>query len=315
VALVGKRLSSIDGGNRESLKIALPEGLIKPTSKLLVDFRLDARERRSCSRVTDQQLWGTLHSNTSFDLKRTNAFQLPDLKLLQYGFPFNAPQDLSSTVIVLPKAPTVSDVMTLLELSARLGRLSKANSVQLAVYTADTFPKELREKRHLIGIGTQNNFPFPEAITAGDFALRDLGRQRVKTEIQPSPANDGVVKEIISPWNKERVLLALTSQTEKGLEQVQSLFRQDPLFFQIKEDTALISANTAKSEASDPNAYALEFLQREQKRQIDKTPVPNRVFRFVSGSWFLLGPAIVAATLLLYGVVQLYLKRVSGQAK
>lgn len=315
VALVGKRLSSIDGGNRESLKIALPEGLIKPTSKLLVDFRLDARERRSCSRVTDQQLWGTLHSNTSFDLKRTNAFQLPDLKLLQYGFPFNAPQDLSSTAIVLPKAPTVSDVMTLLELSARLGRLSKANSVQLAVYTADTFPKELREKRHLIGIGTQKNFPFPEAITAGDFTLRDLVRQRVKTEIQPSPANDGVVKEIISPWNKERVLLALTSQTEKGLEQVQSLFRQDPLFFQVKEDTALISANTAKSEASDPNAYALEFLQREQKRQIDKTPVPNRVFRFVSGSWFLLGPAIVAATLLLYGVVQLYLKRVSGQAK
>lgn len=315
VALVGKRLSSIDGGNRESLKIALPEGLIKPTSKLLVDFRLDARERRSCSRVTDQQLWGTLHSNTSFDLKRTNAFQLPDLKLLQYGFPFNAPQDLSSTAIVLPKEPTVSDVMTLLELSARLGRLSKANSVQLAVYTADTFPKELREKRHLIGIGTQKNFPFPEAITAGDFTLRDLVRQRVKTEIQPSPANDGVVKEIISPWNKERVLLALTSQTEKGLEQVQSLFRQDPLFFQVKEDTALISANTAKSEASDPNAYALEFLQREQKRQIDKTPVPNRVFRFVSGSWFLLGPAIVAATLLLYGVVQLYLKRVSGQAK
>jgi len=315
VALVGKRLSSIDGGNRESLKIALPEGLIKPTSKLLVDFRLDARERRSCSRVTDQQLWGTLHSNTSFELKRTNAFQLPDLKLLQYGFPFNAPQDLSSTAIVLPKEPTVSDVMTLLELSARLGRLSKANSVQLAVYTADTFPKELREKRHLIGIGTQKNFPFPEAITAGDFTLRDLVRQRVKTEIQPSPDNDGVVKEIISPWNKERVLLALTSQTEKGLEQVQSLFRQDPLFFQIKEDTALISANTAKSEASDPNAYALEFLQREQKRQIDKTPVPNRVFRFVSGSWFLLGPAIVAATLLLYGVVQLYLKRVSGQAK
>lgn len=315
VALVGKRLPSIDGGNKETLKIALPETLIKPTSKLQVDFRLDARERRSCSRVTDQQLWGTLHADTSFAIKRTNAFALPDLKLLQYGFPFAAPQDLSSTAIVLPKEPSVGDLMTLLEFSARLGRLSKANSIQLSVYTTDTFPQDLKDKRHIVAIGTQKSFPFPEAITAGDFALRDLARQRIKSEIQPSPDNDGVVKEIISPWNKERVLLALTSQTEQGLEQVQSLLRQDPLFFQLKEDTVLVSANSPKPEVSDPNAYSLEFIQREEKRQIDKTPVPNRVFQLVSGSWFLLGPAIVAATLILYGVVQLYLKRVSSPAK
>jgi len=166
-----------------------------------------------------------------------------------------------------------------------------------------------------VAIGTQKTFPFPEALTTTDFTLRDLARQRVKSEIQPSPDNDGVVKEIISPWNKERVLLALTSQTEQGLEQVQSLLRQDPLFFQLKEDTVLVSANSPKPEVSDPNAYSLEFLQREQKRQIDKTPVPNRVFQLVSSSWFLLGPAIVAATLLLYGVVQLYLKRVSSPVK
>jgi hypothetical protein len=316
VALMGKRLTSIDGGSKESLKVTLPEALIKPNSKLQVDFRLDARERRSCSRVTDQQLWGTLHANTSFELHRANIVQLPDLKLLQYGFPFAAPQDLSSTAIVLPKEPSTSDLMTLLEFSARLGRLSKANSVQLAAYTADTFPKELKDKRQLVAIGTQKNFPFPEALTAGDFALKDLlARQRNKSEIKPSPDNDGVVKEIISPWSKDRVLLVLSSQTEKGLEQVQSLFRQDPLFFQVKDDTVLISANSQNPEVNDPNAYTLEFLQREQKRQIDKTPVPNRVFRFLSGSWFMLGPAIVAATLILYGVVQLYLKRISGQEK
>ena len=316
VALVGKRLTSIDGGSKESLKVTLPQDSLKPNSKLQVDFRLDARERRSCSRVTDQQLWGTLHANTSFELHRANIVQLPDLKLLQYGFPFAAPQDLSSTAIVLPKEPSTSDLMTLLEFSARLGRLSKANSVQLAAYTADTFPKELKDKRQLVAIGTQKNFPFPEALTAGDFALKDLlARQRNKSEIKPSPDNDGVVKQIISPWSKDRVLLVLSSQTEKGLEQVQSLFRQDPLFFQVKDDTVLISANSPNPEVNDPNAYTLEFLQREQKRQIDKTPVPNRVFRFLSGSWFMLGPAIVAATLILYGVVQLYLKRISGQEK
>src|SRR4028119_1300789 len=316
VALIGKRLTSIDGGNRETLTIPLPGNLITPTSKIQVDFRLDARERRSCSRVTDQQLWGTLHGDTSFTLKRTNAVQLPELKLLQHGFPFAAPQDLSSTAIVVPKEPSTTDLMTLLEFSTRLGRLSKADSVQLSVYTSDKFPKELQAKRQLVGIGIQKNFPFPEAMTSGGFQLKDaLERLWNKTEIQTLPANDGVIKEIISPYASDRVLLALSGQTEKGLEQVQSLLRQDPLFFQLKEDTVLISANTPKPDANDLNAYNLEFLQREQKRQVDKTPLPNQVFRVLSGSWFMLAPALVAATLILYGVVQLYLKRIGGQEK
>jgi len=316
VALVGKRLTSINGGTRETLKVALPGDLIKPTSKLEVDFRLDARERRSCSRVTDQQLWGTLHADTSFNLKSTNAVQLPDLRLLQHGFPFAAPQDLSTTAIVVPKKPSPTEISTLLEFSTRLGRLSKAKSVQLAVYAGSSKTPEQLKKRQLVGIGTQKTFPFPEALKAGDFQIKEgQERQQNLSEIQTLPDSDGVIKEIISPFASDRILLALTGQTENGLKQVQDFLRQDPLFFQLKEDTVLISANTANPEAYDPNAYNLEFLQREPKRTVDKTPVQRRVFRFVSGSWFMLAPAMVAACLILYGVIQLYLKKIAGQEK
>ncbi len=316
VALVGKRLTSINGGTRETLKVALPGELIKPTSKIQVDFRLDARERRSCSRVTDQQLWGTLHADTSFNLKRINTVELPNLELMRYGFPFAASQDLSQTAIVLPKSPNLGEISTLLEFSTRLGRLSKAKSVQLAVHTADSVNKEQLSLRQLVGIGTASRFPFPEAIKSGEFQLSDrLGRQRSRTLVQTLPDFDGVIKETISPHASDKVLLALTAQTEKGLGQVQDFLRQDPLFFQLKDDTVLISANTANPEPYDPNAYNLDFLEREPKRTVDKTPVPSQVVRFVTGSWFMLGPAMVAATLILYGVVQLYLKRVAGQAK
>jgi hypothetical protein len=314
LALLGKRLSSIDGGNKEKLKIALPEDLIKPNSKLSVDFRLDARERRSCSRVTDQQLWGTMHADTSFELKRANAVQLPDLKLLQTGFPFTAPQDMSSTAIVLPKEPSIQEIGTLLEFSKRLGRISKADSLQLEVYTVDKFSKEKREKRHLVGIGSRKTFPFPEVLTTGDFDLKEqLVRQRNVSEIQTNPDNDGVIKEIISPYNKERVLLALTSQTDKGLEQVQSLWRLDPLFFQLKEDTALVSAKEANPDITDANSYVIEFLQREKRVKIDKTPLPNKFFQVLGSSWLLLGPAMIASGIILYGLIQLFLKRISGE--
>lgn len=314
LALLGKRLSSIDGGNKEKLKIALPEDLIKPTSKLSVDFRLDARERRSCSRVTDQQLWGTMHADTNFELKRATAVQLPDLKLLQTGFPFSAPQDLSSTAVVLPKEPSLQELGTLLEFSKRLGRISKADSMQLEVYTVDNLPKEKREKRHLVGIGSRKTFPFPEVLNTGDFDLKEqLVRQRNVSEIQTNPDNDGVIKEIISPYSKERALLALTSQTDKGLEQVQSLLRLDSLFFQLKEDTALISAKDTNPDVSDANAYAVEFLQREKRVKIDKTPLSNKFFQILANSWLLLGPAIIASGIILYGIIQLFIKRISGE--
>ncbi|NER46109.1 MAG: cellulose biosynthesis cyclic di-GMP-binding regulatory protein BcsB [Symploca sp. SIO1A3] len=318
VALVGKRLTSINGGESEKLKVDLPGDLLGPDSKIQIDFRLDARERRSCSRVTDQQLWGTLDADTSFKLNPSNTVQLPDLKLLRYGFPFGAPQDLSNTAIVLPQEPSPSELMTALEFSKRMGRLSQAESVKLAVYTQESFkslPDEERDKLHLVGIGTRAKFPFPETFAGDDgFELGDdQSRSLGESEVRPDPDYDGVIKEIISPWNDERVLLALSSQTKKGLDQVQDLLRLDPLFFQIKEDTVLISANSSNANAYDPNAYNLEFLQRSQKLEVDRTPVSQQILRFLAGSWFMLGPAIVAATLILYGIVQLYLKRISEQ--
>lgn len=316
VVLVGKRLTSINGGAQESLTVDLPGNLIKPTSKLQVDFRLDARERRSCSRVTDQQLWGTLHADTNFSLSRTTAAMLPDLMLLRSGYPFAAPQDLSQTTLVVPKTPTARDLQTMLELSSRLGRLAKAESVQLQAYTVDALPSERRAGDHLVGIGTRKVFPFPEAFKASGFALQDVfGRRWRDSEIQTAPDQDGVVKELISPWNSERVLLALTSQTDKGLDQVQNLLRQDPLFFQLQGDTTLISAETVNPDGYDPNAYTLEFLRRESKRPLPKVPLSDRLLRLLTGSWFLLGPALLVVTLVLYGVVQVYLKRVAGQER
>ncbi|HBL13420.1 MAG TPA: cellulose synthase, partial [Cyanobacteria bacterium UBA11162] len=79
--------------------------------------------------------------------------------------------------------------------------------------------------------------------------------------------------------------------------------------------TVLISANEPNTDGYNPNAYNLDFLQQEQKQQLEKKPLPNRILQLLSASWFMLGPAIVAATLILYAIIQLYLKRVAGQEK
>ncbi|MBD3881039.1 cellulose biosynthesis cyclic di-GMP-binding regulatory protein BcsB [Phormidium tenue FACHB-886] len=314
VPLAGSRLASVDGATRQSLRIDLPPDQIKPTSKMQINFRLDPRERRSCSRVTDQQLWGTIHSTTNFDLKREQVARLPDLRLLQAAYPFAEPQDLSNTAIVLPNKPTSKDLLLMLETSERLGRLSRSDAVQLTAAPANQFPPDQRKTHHLVGIGTQVNFPFPEAFSADGLALQELlSRQRGQSQVQTLPDSEGVMKEMTSPWNSDRVLLALTAQTETGLDQLKALLEHDSLFYQIENDTVLISANKEDPSPYNIQDYNLEFLQQSPQREVSNT---NRFDRFVTmlrSNWFVLAPGLVAAALMLYGVLQLYLKKFTGQ--
>jgi cellulose synthase operon protein B len=314
----GQRLTSVNGANHKSLDINLPENLVKPNSKIQVAFNLSPREPGECGRVTDQQLWGTLHSDTSFKLNRVNSVQLPDLKLLQFGYPFAAPQDLSSTAIVLPDAPSNADVLALLEFSERLGRLSQANSVKLDVFTTGALPEETRSQKHLVGIGIRDKFPFPEVFEAGGFRLKNLfARQSPQGQVQTLPDNEGLIRQIVSPWNDDRVLLALSGQTESGLDKVRDLLDKDTLFFQLQEDTVLVNTNDKNPSAYDPNDYELKFLQKSSPRRIEQVGVLNKSTRFLQDYWFMLPTGIVVSALLLYGVIQLYLKRVTtaGGAK
>ncbi|HEY9696045.1 MAG TPA: cellulose biosynthesis cyclic di-GMP-binding regulatory protein BcsB [Trichocoleus sp.] len=312
VAVGGARLTEVGGEQHKSLKLDLPADRIRPNSKIQVNFLLDPRERRSCSRVTDQQLWGTIHTDTQFNLQRQTTARLPDLKLLQTGFPFATPQDLSNTTIVLPNNPSKSDLQVMLQIGERLGRLSKSDSIQMSVYRSNKLPEDQRSAHHLIAIGTEAQFPFPEVMKDGGFAIqKDKTRQWQQSRIQVLPDNQGMVKQIISPWNRDRVLLALSGQTETGLNQVRDFLAQDPLFFQLQGDTVLISANQANASPYNANDYSLEFLQQTAPRPVKTNSSMNQVWQQIQRSWYFLAPAIVIAALTLYGIIQLFLRRLT----
>lgn len=310
VGLEGDRLTSVDGAKHKVLKVALPGDKITPQSKIRVNFQLDPRERRSCSRVTDAQLWGTIHAETRFDLSRELGSRIPDLKLLKTGYPFAAPQDLSSTALVLPDQPSTTELELMLEFAERLGRLSQANSIQLAAYRVGQLPSEVRDSHHLVGIGTQASFPLPEAFAADGFKLDEsFSREWQQSKIQTIPDREGLIKQVLSPWNDERVLMALSAQIPEGLRQTQQLLAKDPLFYQMRGDTALIKADTAEL-SEDPNDYTVEFLtQAPAQTDVIEKDASSRLRHLFRTSWIVLTGGVIAAALLVYGVLQLYLKR------
>jgi cellulose synthase operon protein B len=316
----GARLDSEAGENRKNLKVDLPANLIKPDSKLKVYFRMNPREpfdKQNCVTPPDQQLSGTLHADTSFDLKRETSVQLPDLDKLRFGFPFAAPQDLSKTSIVLSQNPSSTDIVTMLEFSERLGRLSQRNtndgdSVKLNVYTPESLPQASRDGDNLVVIGTREKLPFAnEVFKAGGLNLGGAFlRANADTAVQTPQDGQGMIKQILSPWNGERVVLALTAQTENGLDKVRQVLNADPWFFQLKEDTVLISSDKKDPKGYDPDAFQLAFFQSSPRsNRVENTTPLSKASRMIQDNWLLLPAGIVGVSLLLYGIVQLYLKR------
>lgn len=318
----GARLTNESGESRKSLKVDLPANLVKPDSKLQVFFRMNAREafdKQRCVQPPDQQLTGTVHSDTSFDLKRETSVQLPDLNLLKFGYPFAAPQDLSRTAVVMSKNPSVTDILTMLELSERLGRLSQADAVKLDVYTADSLPEAVRKEDNLVAIGVVSQFPLPDALnkSPGINLAQAFSRTSAEGNVQTPQDSQGMIKQVVSPWNSDRVVLALTAQTEIGLEKVRQVLNQDPWFFQLKQDTVLISSDKKNPPLYDPDAYQLTFSQSAPRvSRVEETSLLSKLSRLIQDNWLLLPLGIVGVSLLLYGIVQIYLKRLStGERK
>ena len=315
VTIGSKRLEA-GGGERESFRLNLPENLMHPDSYLSVNFILNSKELGICGLETDQQLWGTLHSDSSFKLMRDIVVNLPNLKLLKAGYPLTSPQDLSSTAVLLPAEPSEAEVKTLLALGDRLGRISQAESVKYEVYMGNV-PPEIRNNQNLVGIGTQSRFPVAEALQDQGFNLAEsFLRFWGSSKVHAQSAQEGVLKQTNSPWNRQRTLVALTAQTEAGLQEVQSLLKQNSLFSQIQGDTVLISRSTPNPSPYDASGYNLEFLQEAQTRRIQRSNSFTQIVLFLQDYWFLMLVGMLLLALLLYSLSQVFLNQVadSGDA-
>lgn len=313
--IASKRLGGwfANASKRESFNVNLPEALIQPDSNLEVQFVLNPRESASCGVETDQSLYGTVHTDTTFNLNRDNVVELPDLKLLKAGYPIASPQDLSAAAIVLPDSPNDTDVDTLLAFSERMGRLTQADSVKLNVYRAGTLPAEVRNQSQLVGIGTRDRFPLPEALSSNSGGLNlnsAFARQRQQSAIQTLGDSQGIIKQVVLPEG-DRTVLALTAQSEAGLREIQTVFDRDPLFSQLRGDTVLVRRTEENPSQYDATGYALEFLQQSTPRRIVNTGFFSRLSIFLQDFWFLIPTGIILTALLLYVFSQLYLNRVA----
>ncbi|MEO0405954.1 MAG: cellulose biosynthesis cyclic di-GMP-binding regulatory protein BcsB [Cyanobacteria bacterium P01_A01_bin.135] len=309
VSIASRKLDDWRGG-RKSFTLDLPPTLIRPDSTMTVNFILDPRDSELCGPETDDQLWATLHSDTSFNLKHETVFELPDLGLLRAGFPLAAPQDLSQLAIALPKFPKPSEVSTLMAFTKRLGKITTSDAVNLVVTTDEAAASN--SQRHTVGIGLRERFPLPEVLQQGSFQLPgNLTRVVNESEAQSASSYDGILKAIAQD-SGSRVMVAFTADSDAGLAVLRDLLNFDSLFSQIQGDTVLINRLTEEPRPYDLGAYKVTVLeQTSPHRLVQEVGSLRGITLFLERFWFLIPVGIILMALLLYAISQAFVNRVS----
>lgn len=199
--------------------------------------------------LLNQQMTVTVHTSSNITYSHTSV--LPDTNLARYPFPiYQGSIFPDQALIVLPDKPTAEELQSAMIISAGLGKLSNLR-MTLDLTTAGKLTTEQTLSQNLILVGKGSEFsildglPLPMPVTSGKF------------QTQAERVDDGIVQMVNSPWNKGRVVLLVSGDTNAAV---------------IKSAKAL-STGVLRSNTSSN----LSIVQDVQASEIQNMPSKNDV--------------------------------------
>ncbi len=278
------------GENQAELSFDVPGSEFFTYNDLEYKFHLFPKKFDMCNFVTDVHIWGTVHNASTLDVPGRLKAPLPDVGLLNDGaFPFAMYQDLSQVSIIMPEKLKATDLDTLLNVTARLGRISKSRTgINLSVSRPKTLSDEAKTESHLIIIGPSERNSLLDEFKSKTKLLMENEKASLKNDGDSTKplanlnytADQGIIEELLSPWNDKKVALLVTGKTAKALKRSSQLFARDPWFNKIE------SGNLMVVNADGPKS--LTFLKRGDARFVrpeDYSPGP----KIPSWVWVILG--------------------------
>jgi hypothetical protein len=252
VLLNGKPLKSIalddkNGKNLAETIIEAPSEEVHTFNDLEFKYHLFPEKYDLCHFVTDVHIWGTIHSSTKVEVPGEIKTPLPDLGLINdAGFPFTAYQDFTEVGLVMPDKPAPLDMETMLQILTRLGRVSSSKAgINLVAYHATSVPDEVKKKDHLIIIGSEEGNTFLKELQSKTHLLISGAYTSLKgvneklAELHYS-VSQGVLEQMLSPWNNKRVLMLASGKSEEAFKHLGQLFEDDKLFGKIQPGNILV---------------------------------------------------------------------------
>ncbi len=276
ILLNGKALKSVplndkNGKSLADVTLEIPAEEFHTFNDLEYKFHLYPEKYDLCNFVTDVHIWGTIHNSSVIDVPGEIKTALPDLGLINDGgFPFTGYQDLTEVAVVVPERLTLTELNTAIQILSRLGResMSKAG-INLEVFHANSLPDAVRNNYHLIVVGTDNDSGLFKEIESKLALVLQGNRETLNRDNKALATLDyrsdqGILEQLISPWNNQRVVMLAYGATETGLKRLARLFEDDRLFARIDPGNILvINQEGPKSLTALDKGQARFFLLNE----------------------------------------------------
>ncbi|MEW5821003.1 MAG: cellulose biosynthesis cyclic di-GMP-binding regulatory protein BcsB, partial [Cyanobacteriota bacterium] len=170
-------------------------------------------------------LWGTVHKDSTFNLPADAKVVFPNLGLLNDAlYPYSTLQDLSNTIVVMPNSPSLDDYKALLNTISAIAKTTESDAgIDLIVVTASDATESKMADRNIIMIG---NILSNSKIADLKDKLHILFDSSYK-ELTPYPEdqkaylayyNDqGILEQFISNLNPAKIITIMHGKTDKAV--------------------------------------------------------------------------------------------------
>lgn len=284
---VGSVLLDESNASEGSLEVKIPSWLIRSgRNDIRVSIEMNLDDEDKCLFLDSQHLWAVIYSHSFLHLPFVAQDAEPSLDLFPY--PFNKRPSLSGVLLVLPDHPRQFDCDLMVEVAAGLGAADRGDFLALDVATAGLVDQEDHREKDLVLIGrptahsliAELNDSLPQPFEPGSDRLQPQLESVVF--VQTHSRSVGLIEELATPWDPERIILVLTGTTDDGvaLAGVALLYRSD----RLAGNLAVVEESMDK-ESIDVQAFdtrPLDLLPEGQTEVLD----PEHDLLIQLGEWW-----------------------------
>lgn len=219
----GKPIATVALGDETSLsgelKVEIPPSRTHSWESNKISIQAEMHPFDKCMNV---DMWLLVSSESALHLNHKELETSLDLNI--YPYPFNQRTDLADVLFVLPQEPQLEEWEETLRLAAALGDVAGGLNLAPAVSLGSNRSETEWADYHIIAIGRplrnlvlqQINEQLPQPFRPGSNEIE----QRIDKVMfrLPPGLSLGLVQLLPSPWNEERVFLAITGTTDEGVK-------------------------------------------------------------------------------------------------
>lgn len=230
------------------VRVNLPRELMRTgTNRIVIEVGLVPRD--ICADFYVDNLWVSLDAKSVLHVPLAPIFSESSSRLIDlslYPNLLSLSPEQGSVAFVLPQND-LSAWRVAAQIAFHLGDMTDWGLAEFGAYYGDDVPTEIRENHDLVIVGRASTLPIvsemgaalPASFSAGsDFAtLQDL---QVVYRL-PESARLGYLELLESPWNQDRLVLAVLGSNEQGVAWAGNALTVPELSGNLAGDLALVS--------------------------------------------------------------------------